>query len=76
MGCFEYFFLFDGERRLVYRGQFDDSRPGNGIPATGDDLAAAIDALMTGRDISSRQKPSLGCNIKWKPGNEPEYFAD
>lgn len=72
--CTPDFFLFDKDRRLVYRGQFDDSRPGNGIPVTGKDLRAALDALLAGKPVSPDQKPSLGCNIKWKPGNEPEYF--
>jgi peroxiredoxin len=72
--CTPDFFLFDRDRRLVYRGQFDDSRPGNGRPVTGSDLRAALDALLAGRPVSSKQKPSLGCNIKWKRGNAPEYF--
>jgi len=73
--CTPDFFLFDEERRLVYRGQFDDSRPGNELPVTGRDLAAAVDALLTGAPIPTDQKPSLGCNIKWKPGGEPDYFG-
>ncbi|HTA41139.1 MAG TPA: thioredoxin family protein [Bryobacteraceae bacterium] len=73
--CTPDFFLFDSARRLVYRGQLDDSRPGNGKPVTGNDLRAAIDAVLASRDVSSRQMPSLGCNIKWRPGNEPAYFA-
>jgi len=72
--CTPDFFLFDGQRRLVYRGQLDSSRPGNDIPVTGKDLRAALDALLSGREIPSEQHPSIGCNIKWKPGNEPEYF--
>lgn len=72
--CTPDFFLFDGQRRLVYRGQLDASRPGNDIPVTGKDLRAALDALLSGREIPSEQHPSIGCNIKWKPGNEPEYF--
>jgi peroxiredoxin len=72
--CTPDFFLFDAERRLVYRGQFDDSRPGNGVPVTGMDLRAASDALLAGRPLGEEQKPSLGCNIKWKPGNHPDYF--
>ena len=72
--CTPDFFLFDGNRKLAYRGQLDDSRPGNGKPVTGRDLRAAIDALLEGRAVPSDQKPSLGCNIKWKPGNEPAYF--
>jgi peroxiredoxin len=73
--CTPDFFLFDRTRRLVYRGQFDDSRPENGIPVTGDDLRAACDAVLAGKPISPDQRPSIGCNIKWKPGNEPSYFA-
>ncbi len=70
--CTPDFFLYDGKRRLVYRGQLDDSRPGNGIPVTGADLRAALDAVLAGRPVPAKQKPSIGCNIKWKPGNEPE----
>jgi peroxiredoxin len=73
--CTPDFFLFDGERRLVYRGQFDGSRPGNGIPVTGEDLRFAVDALFAGQPIPEDQQSSIGCNIKWKPGNEPEYFG-
>lgn len=72
--CTPDFYVFDDERKLVYRGQFDDSRPGNNIPVTGKDLRAAIDAVLEGRPVNPNQKPSLGCNIKWKPGNEPDYF--
>ncbi len=72
--CTPDFFLFDAERRLVYRGQMDDSRPGNREPITGADLRAALDAVLAGRPVPERQRPSMGCNIKWKPGNEPEYF--
>jgi peroxiredoxin len=72
--CTPDLYLFDGERRLVYRGQLDDSRPGNGVPVTGKDLRAAIDAVLAGRPVDPNQRASLGCNIKWKPGNEPEYF--
>jgi len=71
--CTPDLFLFDRSRALVYRGQFDDSRPGNGIPVTGKDLRAAADAALAGRPIPAAQKPSMGCNIKWKAGNEPEY---
>ncbi|UCC70958.1 MAG: thioredoxin family protein [Gemmatimonadota bacterium] len=71
--CTPDFFLFDSERRLVYRGQLDDSRPGNSVPVTGDDLRAALDAVLAGKPVPEDQKPSLGCNIKWKPGNEPDY---
>jgi peroxiredoxin len=67
--CTPDFFLFDKERNLVYRGQMDDSRPDNDIPVTGLDLIKAMDAVLAGRDISSDQKPSMGCNIKWKHGN-------
>ncbi|MBI5384291.1 MAG: thioredoxin family protein [Verrucomicrobia bacterium] len=72
--CTPDFFLFDRQRRLVYRGQFDNSRPGNEEPVTGRDLRAALDAVLAGQPVPAAQKPSLGCNIKWKPGNEPEYF--
>jgi hypothetical protein len=72
--CTPDFFLFDGARRLVYRGQFDDSRPGNGRPVTGADLRAAVDAVLTGEAVPAEQRPSIGCNIKWKPGNAPGYF--
>ncbi len=72
--CTPDFFLFDGKRRLVYRGQFDDSRPGNDVPVTGSDLRAAATAVLQGQPIPAEQKPSIGCNIKWKPGKEPEYF--
>ena len=71
--CTPDLFLFDRSRALVYRGQFDDSRPGNGISVTGKDLRAAADAALAGRPIPAAQKPSMGCNIKWKAGNEPEY---
>jgi len=64
--CTPDFYLFDSSRRLVYRGQFDDSRPGNSIPSTGSDLRAAVDALLGGESISENQKPSVGCSIKWK----------
>lgn len=73
--CTPDFFLFDRNHRLVYRGQLDDSRPGNGIPVTGKDLRAALDALLAGTPVATTQKPSLGCNIKWKAGHEPDYFA-
>lgn len=73
--CTPDFFLFDGDRRLVYRGQLDDSRPSNGKPVTGADLRTALDALLQGHPISPEQIPSIGCNIKWTPGNEPDYFA-
>jgi len=72
--CTPDFFVFDRERRLFYRGQMDASRPGNSVPVTGVDLRAALDAALAGRPAPARQRPSLGCNIKWKPGNEPGYF--
>lgn len=71
--CTPDFFLFDRNRRLVYRGQLDESRPGNELPVTGRDLRAAIDAVLNDQPIAFRQVPSMGCNIKWKPGNEPDY---
>ncbi len=73
--CTPDFFLFDHERRLVYRGQFDGSRPGNEVPVTGADLGAAVNALAEAEPISPDQRPSIGCNIKWKAGNEPDYFG-
>ena len=72
--CTPDFFLFDQDQRLAYRGQFDDSRPGNGLPVTARDIRAALDALLAGKPVAASQKPSIGCNIKWKPGKEPEYF--
>jgi len=72
--CTPDFFVFDQEKVLVYRGQFDDSRPGNGVPVTGKDLRAALDAVLAGKPVDPNQKPSIGCNIKWKAGNEPDYF--
>src|SRR5512136_1987656 len=72
--CTPDFFVFDRERRLVYRGQMDGARPGNGVPVTGADLRKALDAALAGRPAPEVQRPSLGCNIKWKPGNEPDYF--
>jgi len=72
--CTPDFFLFDEKGRLVYRGQLDDSRPGSDIPTDGSDLRAAIAAALAGEEVSNIQKPSIGCNIKWKPGNEPDYF--
>jgi len=66
--CTPDFFLYDGSGRLVYRGQLDESRPGNGIPVTGRDLRAALDAVLAGRPVSTDQKPSIGCNIKWRAG--------
>ena len=72
--CTPDFYVFDRERKLVYRGQMDSSRPGGGEPVTGKDLRAALDAVLAGQPVSLSQKPSLGCNIKWKPDNEPDYF--
>lgn len=72
--CTPDFFLFDRNRNLVYRGQLDDSRPGNEIAVDGCDLRAALEALLAGESVSETQKPSIGCNIKWKRGNEPDYF--
>lgn len=73
--CTPDFFLFDSHRILIYRGQLDDSRPGNGKPVTGNDLRTAIDAALLGKPIFEAQKPSIGCNIKWKPGNNPAYYG-
>jgi len=73
--CTPDFYLFDGNRKLVYRGQMDDSRPGNDRPVTGADLRHALDATLAGGRVPQDQKPSIGCNIKWKPGNEPEYYG-
>lgn len=71
--CTPDFFLFDANFELVYRGQLDDSRPSNDKPVTGKDLRQAIDAVLAGQPVTSKQIPSIGCNIKWKPGNEPNY---
>ena len=68
------FFLFDGSRKLVYRGQLDGSRPGNEVAVTGNDLRAAISAVLAGSAVSHHQQPGVGCNIKWKAGNEPDYW--
>lgn len=73
--CTPDFFVYDAQRRLVYRGQFDASRPGSGVPVTGADLLAALDALEAGRPVASEQRPSLGCNIKWKEGAAPAWFG-
>lgn len=73
--CTPDFFLFDQDHSLVYRGQFDSSRPGNGIAVTGSDLRAAVDAVLAGKDVAVEQKPSIGCNIKWAKGQEPEYYS-
>jgi len=71
--CTPDIYLFDKGRKLVYRGQFDASRPGNGVPVTGKDLRAAVDAVLGGKPVAPVQTQSIGCNIKWKPGNEPGY---
>ncbi|HWL07264.1 MAG TPA: thioredoxin family protein [Planctomicrobium sp.] len=73
--CTPDFFLFDKEHKLIYRGQFDDSRPKTEIPVTGADLKAAVEAVLAGKPITENQLPSIGCNIKWKEGNEPDYFT-
>ncbi|MCW8828047.1 MAG: thioredoxin family protein [Gammaproteobacteria bacterium] len=73
--CTPDFYLFDADHRLVYRGQFDDARPRSDTPVTGADLGEAINALLANRPPLDGQKPSLGCNIKWRPGNEPDYFG-
>lgn len=72
--CTPDFFLFDAAHRLVYRGQLDDSRPKSDIPVTGRDLRAALDAVLAGQPVAEKQRASLGCNIKWKAGDEPEYY--
>jgi peroxiredoxin len=72
--CTPDFYVFDKTHRLVYRGQLDGSRPGNPIPVTGRDLRSALDAVLAGKLVSDDQRPSMGCNIKWKRGNEPQYF--
>lgn len=72
--CTPDIFLFDKNQKLVYRGQFDSSRPGNGLPVTGADLRAALDAVLAGKPVPEKQIASIGCNIKWKAGNAPDYF--
>ncbi len=72
--CTPDLFLFDGQQKLVYRGQLDDSRPGNKVPVTGRDLRRALDAVLAGEPVEAKQRASVGCNIKWKPGHEPDYF--
>jgi peroxiredoxin len=71
--CTPDFYVFDKDQKLVYRGQLDGSRPGNPIPITGKDLRAALEAALAGKPVSDDQRPSIGCNIKWKRGNEPNY---
>ncbi|MBD3303402.1 MAG: redoxin domain-containing protein [Candidatus Eisenbacteria bacterium] len=73
--CTPDFYVFDKSRKLVYRGQMDDSRPGSDTPVTGRDLRKALDAALANESAPDQQKPSMGCNIKWKPGNAPEYFS-
>lgn len=73
--CTPDFYVFDSQRRLVYRGQLDSSRPENGVPVTGEDLRRALDAVLAGQAPPAEQRPSIGCNIKWKPGGAPEYFG-
>lgn len=73
--CTPDFYLFDKSRQLVYRGQLDDSRPGNDVAVTGRDLRNALDAVLSDRSVDEDQRPSIGCNIKWKAGNEPDYFG-
>ena len=73
--CTPEFYLFDASQKLYYRGQFDESRPKNSLPVTGKDLRAALTALLSGAPAPTDQRPSLGCNIKWKKGNEPDYFG-
>ncbi len=73
--CTPDFFLFDKDRKLAYRGQFDESRPGNDAPVTGQDMRAAVDALLAGQAVPADQIASLGGNMKWKPGNEPAYYG-
>lgn len=73
--CTPDIFLFDADHALVYRGQFDSSRPGNGLPVTGADLRAACDAVLAGQSVIGEQRPSIGCNIKWRVGAEPDYFT-
>jgi len=72
--CTPDFYVFDKDQKLAYRGQMDDSRPDSGIPVTGKDLRAALDAALAGQPVPEPQKPSIGCNIKWKSGSEPQYF--
>ena len=72
--CTPDFYLFDASHRLVYRGQYDASRPGNDVAVSGGDLRAAVDAMLAGDAIGATQVPSVGCNIKWRAGNEPDYF--
>jgi hypothetical protein len=72
--CTPEFYVFDADKKLVYRGQLDDSRPGNGAPIDGRDVRAALEAVLDGKPVSPAQVPSIGCNIKWLPGNAPDYY--
>lgn len=73
--CTPEFYLFDGQQKLVYRGRFDGSGPRNDLAVTGAELRAAVDAVLSGTTVGDHQSPSVGCNIKWKPGNQPDYFG-
>jgi hypothetical protein len=73
--CTPDIYLFDQQQQLVYRGQLDDSRPGSNVAVTGKDLRVALEAVLAGKSVSPNQKPSVGCSIKWKPGNAPPYFG-
>jgi peroxiredoxin len=73
--CTPDFYVFDRQRKLAYRGQMDSSRPNSGVPVTGEDLRAALDLVLAGKPVPADQRPSIGCNIKWRAGNEPEYFG-
>jgi peroxiredoxin len=72
--CTPDFYVFDADRKLVYRGQLDDSRPSSNVPVDGRDLRAALEAVLSGKPVAGAQKASIGCNIKWRPGNAPDYF--
>lgn len=72
--CTPDFYVFDADRKLVYRGQLDDSRPSNAAPVDGRDVRAALDAVLDGEPVDANQVPSIGCNIKWRPGSEPDYY--
>lgn len=73
--CTPEFYVFDAAQKLVYRGQLDDARPGSSVPPSGAHVTAAVTAVLMGQPVSPDQKPSMGCNIKWRPGHEPSYFA-
>ncbi len=74
--CTPDFYVFDGDQKLAYRGQFDASRPGNSLPINGADIKNALNSILNGEPVSTDQKPSIGCSIKWRPGNAPEYFGN